>query len=83
MSLIAAWKLGPISNIGRYHLSVRWTAYAGYQKDVSLLPPSVDRIAEFTVQDPSAPQPGIFRLVKAPRLKGLAVGWYSVVGRTF
>jgi hypothetical protein len=82
VSLIAAWRLAAIPKLKKYHLAVRWTVYAGFQKDVSLRPLTVDTIASFKLRDPSSPQAGVFRLVKAPRLKNLEPGWYSVVGQT-
>jgi len=57
--------------------------FAGYQTDVSLAPPDVDRIAKKTAKDPSAPQPGVYRLVDAPQMKHLPSGWYSVLAQAF
>ena len=83
VSLIAAWQLGVIPNLSHYHLSVAWAVYAVYQPDVSLLPPAVYRVAQVSLRDPSPPQTGVFRLVKAPQIFGLPPGWYSITAQAF
>jgi hypothetical protein len=79
--LIAAWHIGSVAGLGRYHLSLRWTAYSGYQADVSLAPLDINRISVTTVNDPLTPTQGTYRLAKAPKLANLPSGWYSLVAQ--
>ena len=83
MSLISAWTLGAVPQLKRYHLTLRWTVFAGHQKDVSLAPLDRNRLKVVLANDPLAPAEGTYRLAKAPRLRHLSAGWYSVVGQAF
>lgn len=79
--VIAAWHVPSIRHLNRYHLRIEWWVYRVYQRDVSLVPLSRWRIADFKAGDPSHLKPGTYRLVKVPRLKKARRGWYSVVAR--
>src|SRR5579884_935318 len=78
VALISAWRLARRLGLHRSRLTLRWSVFSGFQKDVSLLPRPRNRVAVRRMKDPEPLKAGTFRLKFAPIVRHLPRGWYSV-----